>query len=207
MYSYNTKELLQPVDLVLSEPIEDDYILNESNLNGFDNLRYSYTALEFLYYTTNNKTKFIERRWLYDCSDVNSDIKLYFSRNYLEHTFKFVGKAKEQLKRISPFNTQLNLLSNTKIKFGTDLCINCIDEDGIFELFNFQWDFYEDEYEDYLSHLDFCCDRLCEIHWESYISNLKYDLKKLDLNNVLDVCNYKAHVFGLEQAFRWRYKI
>lgn len=114
----------------------------------FDQNGYRLTLLEQEYSTANNQRfvfhrdeKSIRKVWM---TDQNSTTGPHINHAFLFERKGYSGEALEQLKKFAKVNNLVHKLINYKGKWGIDLSIDYVDEEGnSMEILHFEYDGYE----------------------------------------------------------------
>lgn len=131
------------------KPLSDFSVLNDPrSLDLFDQNGYHLTKLEQAYAEVNGyplinrrHETVIRQNWMTMLGPMTG---AHFNHCDLFERKAYMGAAKEQLLRYSKYNHMLWKLIKMNPKYGIDVSIDYVDEDGnVFEVFHYEWDTFE----------------------------------------------------------------
>jgi hypothetical protein len=129
-------------------------------------------------------------------TDENTTAGVHLNHAFLFERKGYSGEALEQLKKFAKVNPLINKLVNYKGKWGIDLSVDYVDEEGnSMELLHFEYDGYElDEIEQMKGKIE---DRIVTIDWTLAAKDmLKRKSEWIDLE-FFQQSKWKTDYFGL----------
>lgn len=212
MFQVLNFEITPPDQAVIEIELDNDLELLSCQLDNFDREGFEFLPIEKLYYERNGRVLYHKKvfakesgildGWdslVYKWFEYNQPpVEVFIDHSYCLQAFKFVGRAFDQIKKMSKYRPELLKLLQSKIKYGTDFCVDVLIGDKLIEALHFEWDFTENEYPKFLAHKQFCEDRILEIDWVQFANTIndKYSFFKFDQ----DLETFKARQFGLDKS-------
>ena len=210
-----------PKEAFLTVPIEHEELLFECALDNWDREGFELLPIEQEYYRANGIAltqkdviakesgagdhwkASIQKWFVQEVAHPN----IYIDHSYVCVGYELAGAAREQVARIAKQRPELNKFLYTRRKYGTDFCIDWIDEFGVTEIVHFEWDFLARDYARLIEHYELVERKILTIDWPhlaKHIMDQRSKWEQLDSDSQGD---FKAKYLGLPQAFRLENRI
>ena len=216
-YMFYINPVYIPDTPVLTNPIDKPMAyFNTCQLNQFDREGYQLLPIEQEYYTANNYSLHYEDILIKGVANKDgwfANVQPWIAQPvkhkniFLDHSFcvfraGFDGAALDQLLFHAERRPELYKLISSRAKFGSDFCLDWIDQDGVMELIHIEWDFLD--YKEFQEHIKTLETILLETNWKEYAGYIKSIHKEMMLNGATSdqIGDYKAKLVGLPEAIR-----
>jgi hypothetical protein len=186
-----------------SKPLDQDLpcsIQHPDWIDIFDQNGYRLTKLESYYAGANNQSFISHRHEMCLRQDWFTAEKV-FTGPHLNHAFLFErkgyeGEALEQLKQYAKENNLVNKLINYKGKWGVDISIDYVDENGnSMELLHFEYDSFEyNHIQEIKAKVE---TRIKEVDWEVAANSLLKNKNKWINLDFFEQSKWKTDFYGL----------
>lgn len=208
--------VVPPEKAILEIPINNEELLLDCMLDNFDRDGYEFLPIEQEYYRSNGITLYTKEvlakesgcgnEWsslIFDWAYLTEESEnIFLDHSYVLQSYKFVGRAKEQILRMAKYRKELIKLSSSKIKYGFDFCLDYIHGDVITEIIHFEWDYHEEEYDYFIRDLKTVSDKIERIDWKQHCESITQFYANPFSNNLKD--DYKLIKMGIGEAYRYR---
>lgn len=210
-----------PKDAYLTEPIANEDLLFECALDNWDREGFELLPIEQEYYRASgialtqkdviakesgagDHWKASIQKWFVQ---TESHPNIFIDHSYVCVGYELAGAAREQVYNAAKRRPELNKFLYTRRKYGTDFCIDWIDESGVTEIVHFEWDFLAKDYAGLVEHYSLVERKILNTDWPrlaKHIMDQRSCWEQLDSDGQGD---FKAKYLGLSQAFRLEKRI
>ena len=212
---FTANKITIPVNPILTKPIaKPKSWFMTTPLDNFDREGFQLSPIEQEYYQANNvlltdKDISVKKSGEDDWNAVlhtwfRQDIQhenIYLDHSYISVRYRFEGEALEQLLYHAKSRPELYKIAYVKSKFGDDFCVDWCNEDGVYELIHWEWDFYD--YSALIRHVIHCEHALSGFNWEEYrekLTNLPAGIADRASDEYL---SWQSQFFGMSKPFRY----
>ncbi len=151
LFKSNQPEIID--DLYLGQPIDNDSVLFENDLDFFDREGYQLNTIEKTFHEQNKVNFYSENRMARRVSDdalnvvlqhwftqVEEHPQIFMDHSHILHRFGFEGEAKEQIKKYAEKFPKLWKMYHIQPKYGIDFCFDWIEGGHVTEVMHIEMD-------------------------------------------------------------------